>query len=248
MSSKFDKIVGAEAGEGDHDEQNEYTPRVIFTNDSTPDLSKLQISQLRLAQGMTAEVAERRASIGQYVLSNFPPADEVELVPLAAQNIRTYKPDPKAPPQCQAPTGVWGIGDPGIECAKCPLSKWGPRNEKTGKATPPPCKEGVFIRAYSITHRTVVDFQFMGRNVGKGAFVQSQAMALGYNNFVIRMRSSNAKNDRGQWVEPEIEMLGDVPAEHRDISNRWYEALMASTRQSSDDVVKALQQGQTPSS
>ena len=146
----------------------------------------MQIATLRLAQGMTQEVSERKAQIGQYVLTNFPAKDEVILVPLAAQHIRVYKPDPKAPPRCQAPTGVHGIGDPGILCELCPLSKWGPQNPKTGKRTPPPCKEGVHMRAYSLTHRSVVDFSFMGRSATTGTFIEQQAMSYGYAGFAVR--------------------------------------------------------------
>lgn len=223
-NSGFDEMTNDHSTSVNEYDEEAYTPSVIFTNDAKPDLSKLQISRLRLAQGMTQEVAERRASIGQYVLTNFPAFDEVELVPFRAQNTRQYKPDPKAPPQCAAPMGDFGFGNPGGVCAECPLSKWGPRNEKTGKATPPPCKEAVVMRAYSLTHRTVVDFTFMGRIASKGAFIQAQAMALGWANFVIRLKSSSTKNDRGQWYEPEIEIEGDIPQEHRDLVNRWYEA------------------------
>lgn len=228
-NSQFDKMTKSSDASAVEYEEQEYAPQVIFTNDAKPDLSKLQINRLRLAQGMTQEVAERRASIGQYVLSNFPPYDEVELVPLIAQNTRQYKPDPKAPPQCVAPTGDFGLGNPGGPCIECPLSKWGPRNEKTGKATPPLCKEAVVIRAYSLTHRTVVDMQFTGRVANRGATIQSQALALGYGNFVVRLKSTSTKNDRGQWYEPEIEIAGDVPADQKEIVNRWYDAVMSQT-------------------
>lgn len=245
MPNSLDKMTGGNEHSANDVPQEGYAPMVIFTNDSKPDLSKLQIPRLRLAQGMTPEVAERRASIGQYVLTNFPPADSVQLVPLAAQAIRQYRPDPKAPPKCYAPTGVHGIGDPGIVCADCKLSWWGPKNEKTGRSTPPPCQEGVALRAYSISHRSVVDFQFMGRRMSDGAFIQAQAMSFGYGNFVIELTSKSVKNDRGQWFEPEVTIVGDVPEDHRELVNRWYEAVMAqtvSTQQANQSITK----GQLP--
>src|SRR5690606_39270345 len=109
-------------------------------------------------------------------------------------NIRTYRPDPRARPKCQSPTGEFGIGDPGIICAECPLSKWS-KNPDTGKAIRPPCVEGVAVRAYSATHRCVVDYFFMGQQSGSGQFIQQQAMAFGYGDFGIKMRSQRQKND-----------------------------------------------------
>lgn len=242
-ASKFDEMT---EGAADQTEYEEYVPRVVFTNDATPDLATLQISRLRLAQGMTPEVADRRASIGQYVLTNFPAVDEVDLVPLQAQNIRTYKPDAKAPPACQAPTGTFGIGNPGGPCNLCPLSKWGERNPKTGKSTPPPCKDGVVLRAYSITHRTIVDFQFMGRNTSKGTFLMTQALGVGYGKFVVRLKSSSAKNNLGQWFEPEIEMMGDVPEAHQEMAQRWHMAILEQTSKvSTADALKQLKESHT---
>jgi len=227
-ASEFDKMTGAPAPAADEAGDVEFTPRVIFTNDQKPDLSKMEIPMLRLAQGMTEEVKQRKALIGQYVVKGFPAKDEVELVPLAAQDIRIYRPTPTARPQCQAPTGTHGIGNPGIECAKCPLSQWGPRDPVSKKSTPPPCKEGIFVRFYSVTHRQVVDFQFMSRAQWAGQFIQQQAMSHGYGGFAVKLGMSETKNDRGSWVEPVVEMMPEVPEDHRPIVNIWIESVMAS--------------------
>ena len=209
-----------------------YAPRALFVDGAKADLSKMTIPRLRLAQGMTSEVTDRKAQIGQFVLTGFPAKDDVVLVPLGAVNIRSYAPNPKEAPQCHAPGPVLvpgrgftlhGIGDPGIVCDDCPLGKWGPKNEKTGRGTPPPCKEGVALRAYSITHRTLVDFQFMGRSQSKGTFIQSQLIAWGEGQFAVRVSSTATKNDRGQWYEPEVEMMEEVPEDHRDSVERWLE-------------------------
>lgn len=241
MPSKFDEMT--KQGDAEMVAEEEYTPRVIFTADATPDLTTMQIPRLRLAQGLTPEVAERRANIGQYVLTNFPAMDEVELVPLLCQPTRMYKPDPRGQPQCTAPTGTFGIGNPGGPCAACPLSKWGEKNPKTGKATPPPCKDGVVMRAYSISHRSIIDFHFQGRNTSRGSFIMGQALGLGYGNFVVRLRSGSAKNDLGSWAEPELEMLGDVPSDHTETVARWTEAIQSMLRQvSTADALKELQE------
>lgn len=240
-ASKFDEATGG-AVPAEVEDDVSFAPRAIFTSDAKPDLSKMQISQLRLAQGMTAEVTERKATIGQYVLSNFPAYDEVILVPLAAQNVRTYKPDPRQPPKCYAPTGLHGIGDPGVACDTCPMAKWGPRNPVTGKGTPPPCKEGVIVRAYSVTHRSIVDFKFDGSARSKGAFIQQQAMAFGFANFAVKMHSSSARNDRGQWYVPEVEMLAEIPEAHVEPAQKWYELVSQQAQMTTAEATAQIAQ------
>lgn len=241
----FDKSVeaGAAAETEDDGDSRLGIPRAVFTKDGTLDLSKLQISSLRIAQGMTAEVTDRKANIGQYVLTNFPPYDEVTIVPLGAQNIRVYKPDPKKPALCNAPTGDFGFGNPGGICTECPLSHWGPRDEVTGKSTAPPCKEGVIIRAYSITHRSLVDFQFLGAEHSKGGFIQQQAMSFGWSGFAIKMGSAQKTNNRGSWFIPELEMLDEVPESERDIVSKWFAIFEMSQSESKEDVLRQLSSG-----
>lgn len=221
--SKFDQVTDGQTADIEAGDEQSYVPRALFVEGAKPDMSKMQIPQLRIAQGMTPEVTERKAQIGQFVLTNFQALDEVILVPLGAPDIREYKTDPKKPPQCFSPTGTYGIGDPGIACADCRFSKWGAKNPATGKSAPPPCKEGVLIRAYSLTHRTVVDFKFLGRAQGAGRFLQQQIVTWGEAGFAFKLSSQTAKNDKGQWFEPSVEFLGEVPAEHKDMVGRWYE-------------------------
>ena len=225
--SKFSKAVGSEVANAEPEQ--EWVPRAIYTTEAKPDPKKITIPTLRLAQGMTAEVTERKAQIGQFVCTNFGPLDEVKLIPFAAQDIRVYKPIASEPPKCQAPTGEYGIGSPGGTCAECPLGNWGPKNPETGKSTPPQCKEGVSLRAYSLDHRCMVDFVFMGRVADKGAFIQQQAMAFGWTGFQVALTSTAVKNDKGQWYEPEVQMLPGLPDEETmAIVSKWYEIFLAS--------------------
>lgn len=251
MSEKktaFDRATDAQVPEvidADGDEGRSYVPRAIFTKDSKIDPSKIQVSQLRVAQGMTQEVKDRQASIGQFVLSNFPAYDTVTLVPLDAQDIRQYKPDPKKPPICQAPTGTFGFGNPGGPCDLCPLSKWGEFNEVTGKSVPPPCKEGVTVRFYSITHRCMVDYIFLAGEAGKGAFIQQQAMSFGWSGFLVEMTTSEKSNNRGEWFVTNLRMLGDVPEDQKPTVDKWYEIHLAGQQESKAGAVQQLTSGPT---
>jgi hypothetical protein len=241
----FDKSVemGAEVDADSESDSRVGIPRAIFTRDSKLDLSKLQISSLRLAQGMTAEVTDRKANIGQYVLTNFPAYDEVVLVPLGATDIRVYKPDPKKPAMCSAPTGDFGFGNPGGVCVECPLSHWGERNPDTGKSSPPPCKEGVIVRAYSITHKSLVDFQFLGAERATGGFIQQQALSFGWSGFAIKMSAGKKENARGSWYIPKLEMLDEVPEAEREIVGKWYEIFSVSQSDSKEDAIRQLSTG-----
>lgn len=240
----FNKAV--EGGDGiDHDDVDSRVgvPRVVFTKESTLDLSKLQIPLLRMAQGMTQEVSDKKAMIGQYVLSNYPAYDSVVIVPLGGSSIRVYKPDPKKPALCNAPTGDFGFGNPGGVCANCPLSEWGERDPATGKSTQPPCKEGVIIRAYSVTHRALVDFQVLAAEASKGGFIQQQAMTFGWSNFAVKLSASQKSNNRGSWYVPEVEMLEDVPENEKEIVSKWFAIFQESQAESKSEALNQLTSG-----
>lgn len=244
----FDKATGIEGDVVDEvPEGTSNVPRAVFTRDQVIDVSKLQISQLRVAQGQSAEVKDRKASVGQLLLSNFPAKNEVILVPLGGQNIRVYKIDPKGPAVCQAPTGEIGFGNPGGVCAECPLSHWGDRNEATGKSVPPKCKEGIVIRFYSVTHRCMVDFQFMAGDQRTGSFIMQQSMSFGWANFMLSMTTAEKGNAKGDWFVPEVNMLEDddarVTAKDREDALKWYDVFYRSQVETKDQAIRQLTTG-----
>ena len=228
MTSVSEVAERVSAGEFAEEERGAMLPGTIFTRDARPDAAKMKIPNLRLAQGMTEEVTNREAQIGNWLLENFGPEDEVLAVPIATQNIRRYRPDPRKPAQCVAPTGVHGVGDPGIVCAQCPLSKWGARDPRTGKSAPPKCQEGVSMLAYSITHGMVIKYDFMGQNIGKGQFIQTQAVARNYGNFALRMTAGTSKNEKGSWAEPKLQMVPQIPEEEKELAQTWLDIMTAS--------------------
>lgn len=217
MATGFDKATGDGTAEVIDDESvGSPIPRAVFTQEQVIDVKSMRVDQLRIAQAMSQEVKDKKATAGQLVLSNFMAMDEVICIPLAATPIRAYKPDARKPPVCHAPTGNFGFGNPGGVCcdengeAICPLAKWTePKPGKT-KNTPPPCKEGMMVRMYSVTHRSIVDMQFMAGDRGKAQFIQQQSMSYAYGNFAVRISAEDKSNDLGSWSVPNIEMLGDA--------------------------------------
>lgn len=240
--TKYDEMTGG-VPDAPEVEAEEWIPRVIYTQDAQADLTKMKIPILRLAQGMTEEVKQRKAMPGQYVLTNFPAVDEVIFIPMAGQYIRIYKPDPKKRPKCQAPYGTKGYGIPGIICADCALSKWQGKDPRTGNSKKPPCNEGVSIRGYSVNHRCLVDYQFMTGAMPTGQFIQQQAMAFHWNQFSVRMQSRTVENSLGSWYVPELEMMTDFPEEHREIATKWYEALQESMAKTLEEAALELEAG-----
>ena len=243
----FDRATSAESVDPseieDTVEGRSNVPRAVFTRDYVPDPTKLQIAQLRIAQGMTEEVRARKANIGQFVLTNYAAQDKVILIPFDAPDIRQYKPDPKKPAVCHAPTGDFGFGTPGGVCELCPLSQWGEYNEVTKKSKPPACKEGVLVRAFSITHRALVDFIFLAGERNKGGFIQQQGMTFGWSQFAIEMTSTEKSNAQGAWFVPQIEMLTDYPEEHRELISKWYAIHEASKTNTKQEALQQLGAG-----
>lgn len=67
----------------------------------------------------------------------------LEGVVVLTKNVRAYWPlaledgSGSDPPQCTSADGVWGIGDPGGECERCPFSAFGSHRDGRGQA----CKQ-----------------------------------------------------------------------------------------------------------
>ena len=100
------------------------------------------------------------------------------------------------------------------------------------------------MRAYSITHRSLVDFQFLGAEQQKGGFIQQQAMSFGWSNFAIKMKSTQASNNRGTWYVPEIEMIDSVPEDQQEIVAKWFEVFSMSQVDSKESAIHQLSSGE----
>jgi len=92
----------------------------------------------------------------------------------------------------------------------------------------------------------MVDFQFLGGERSKGGFIQQQAMSFGWANFALKLTSVTKSNNRGSWYIPQIEMLDEVPEEHRDIASKWYEIFLASQVDSKEKAIQQLSREVTP--
>lgn len=212
-------------GDGEWEESAPLVPRVVYDMDAPPALASLEPLNLTVAQGMSKSVKERRAAIGQLTLPNYPPMDEVTLIPLAGGPFREYMPDRSKAPVCFSPNGVQGFGDPGILCAACPLSKWGAKDPKTGRSQKPPCDEGVSVDFYSPAHTALVRFRFKRREQRSGEQILQRAAFSGWTNFAVKIQTQDTSNAAGSWFVPVIEFVMDVDAEAKEKAKIAFEML-----------------------
>lgn len=94
----------------------------------TLDQSDIAMPRIRLGQAMSAAVQNELVKKGQWYLSpdNSPLGEEIDVVLLNMFKHLAYF-EPGSGLMCRSYDLVQGVGDPGIECAICPLSKWPPR-------------------------------------------------------------------------------------------------------------------------
>lgn len=226
-NSKLDEMTGGSSVPAvpDNTDAVSMVPRVRYKRTETIDPSSIRPVNIWLAQALTNRVSEGLAKAGQWLAEGYAPYDALTIIPLATQRVRSYRPDRNQAPQCQAPEGDFGYGDPGGPCKDCPLSHWGPKNPATGKGTPPPCDEMIMVRAYSVEHRALVDVSFRNRDIAKGALLAQQAMSYGYGNFGARLSSSKTSNNLGTWYVPDMELVLDLsvlPEEDRELAEKWH--------------------------
>lgn len=231
--------------------QTAFIPNVIYTKptEATITMDDIRPSDLSLLQAGSEIVQNEQAKAGQFLLPGFAPMDTVTLIPMATQKIRQYrreKDNMKAPPDCKSPNGIQGYGDPGILCAECPLSKWGVKDPKTGKASPPPCKEGISVLAYSIEHEAILNYVFRNQAMNAGKFITTQSITRGYGNFAVKVDKKRQSNDRGQnWYVPVIELIPTVPEEHIEKAAKLF-TLVSAALEKSNQQLAMLDSGAVP--
>ena len=216
---------------GEFEESTPLISRVIYDMDAPPALASLEPLNLSVAQGMSKSVKERRAAIGQLTVPNYPPLDELVLIPLAGGPFREYMPDRTKSPACFSPNGVQGFGNPGGSCAACPLSKWGSKDPKTGRSQKPGCDEGVSVDFYSPTHTALLRFRFKRREMRSGEQILQRAAFSGWTNFAVKMTTQDTSNASGSWFVPNIEFVMDVPSDDKEKAQMAFEMLRNSQRQ-----------------
>lgn len=214
----------------DSDESWEDQPEAMgmadFSGDLRPDPKTFTVSALRIIQGMSDAVKQKKGNPGQWLLPNYPARDTVTIIPFDSQPIRRYMPDPKKPPVCVSKNGIFGIGVPGGRCEDCPLSQWGDRDE-TGKGKPPVCKDGVVVRGYVPEFRRMVDLPLMTSSARIGREMAQRSLSDGWCSFAVQLSIETKSNPKGTWYIPSVQYQDEVTQEDMDAAWDWYQVHLA---------------------
>ena len=211
--SKFNNMVGNPEGEGESG-----LPAVpagatrVYTD--TPDLAMEDISfpRLRLAQGLTSEVAAGDATPGQWLVTGYDPEDDVVLIPLKMAKLREYRDKENNEVLCSSPDAVVGIGNPGGECARCPLAHW--QDTADGRLAPT-CTFIYSYVAWSVTHQVPVSIDLKKTGINAAKFINTRVTTQGLGNFAVALSSASKSKGQRRWNEPVVH-LADFPQEERD--------------------------------
>lgn len=153
---------------------------------------------LRLAQGLTKEVANGAAAPGEYVLTGYEPLESVTIIPTAIARTRVRRnPKNNAEILCQSPDAIRGIGDPGILCAGCAFADW--TEDARGNRYPPECAFTFNYLAWSVDHQTLVQLMMRRTQIPVTRVVNTMIQTKGYGNFAITLGSMPQRNAKGSY-------------------------------------------------
>lgn len=180
------------------------------------DRSELMIPKLRLAQGLTQEVAEGNAKMGQWLLQGFDPEDDVIVVPTLFTRTRALREGEERELVCSSPDAKYGDGkygrgsqaNPTGLCDEdhCPAAKWGAKNPKTGKSSPPPCVFSYEYVVWSDTHKTVATLAFSKSAINAAKYLNSFIQTKGLGKFAVRLSSKQEKG-KGTYAVPLVTLV-----------------------------------------
>jgi hypothetical protein len=192
------------------------TPAIATTwiQEPTFEANEVGFQRLRLGQGLTPEVAEGNAKMGQWILSGYEALDEATVIPLMLGRTRFKRKDPAnrdSPVGCQSPDGVQGYGDPGILCKGCPEAKWQPGGPN-GKNLPPACTITYRYAVWVVEHETVAEVIFQRTSEQYAYFINNLVQRYKFGAFAIRLTSTIKATGTRRWAEPQLKLAPITPA------------------------------------
>lgn len=163
---------------------------------------------LRLAQGLSREVQDGIAKPGQWLLQGFDPADGLVVVPVAFARMRELRDEDTRDIECFSQDSLTGVGEPGGECAACPLAKWGEGTK--GKRIPPSCTFMYAYVVYITEHDTLATLRFQRTSIKAGKMLNTIVAQRGLGKIAVAIGSDNVTGKRGTYSSPTVNA---VPAD-----------------------------------
>lgn len=197
------------------------TPLALYAQPTPMELSP---PRLKLLQGTSDEVSQGMGRPGQFHLESygaFP--DGVEVEAMAVRMERQLRiPDPDNPDDwaaastpCFSPDGITGRGDPGGDCAACPMKEWSEdRSYRCGESL----HFLLWVRLPMEDERIEgIPAEFVARSRGQILAAKEFTNWLSYMsklapNRVFRMKSREAQNREGKRYHSPV-ILPDVADE-----------------------------------
>lgn len=220
-TSAFESMISGDAPEGSAGTDMalpEDEERVAVATDwtQTPEFEANEVGfpKLRLGQGLTPEVAEGTAKMGNWLLTGQDPFTEgVVVVPIMFGRTRWKRKDPTdrdSPIVCTSADARVGKGDPGGDCKKCPFAKWTPGGAN-GKNKPPVCtltyKYAVFVDGAD----TVAEIVFQKTSETYAHLINNMVQRYGFGKFAVRLTSTIKRGNNRMWAEPQITLTKLTP-------------------------------------
>jgi len=185
------------------------TTAVAYKGEANFDREDVDFPRLRLAQGLTPEVTRGEAEMGQWVLLGNDPVDSVTVVPLVYGKGRVCKEDPKDRDSeivCTSQDGHTGVGNPGGDCARCPMAAWGPKNKK-GKSAPPQCNQHYSYGMWSETHQAIIMLNMEKTQLAVAKQLNTVLMQKGFGTIILELGSASKTGPNGEYKVPTFKVV-----------------------------------------
>lgn len=178
-----------------------------YSNTPTLDASDLFIPKLRLAQGLTAEVQTGLAKPGDWLTLGADPMKAATIVPMLMVRRRELRDtdDGNRAVLCRSSDGVVGVGNPGGECASCPMNKWVPSRKPGGKNTAPPCTFIYSYIVYVVDTEELCVLEFYRTSIPTGKMLNTMVLQKGLGNFAVQLKSTSQQGPKGTYYQPAIQ-------------------------------------------
>jgi hypothetical protein len=205
------------------------------------DASDLILPRIKVVQQMSAEANDERAKAGEFfdTLRGRALGTELRFIPLLPFKQRVFLVrDQKRVAaaialeaaglptlsegdglKCRSLNMFQGIGEPGILCNECPLSKW------TDGNTPPLCSETYNVAAMSeLGEMMILSFSKSSAKTGKRLFSMLRMSGIDALPWarIYEAKTRKEKNDQGTFFVPDVTDTGEAtPTELLAQARKW---------------------------
>lgn len=150
--------------------------------------------QLRLAQGLSAEVMEGAAKVGQWIMRGYPPLAAVTVVIMAMSRKREYRSADVI--QCVSADAQTGVGNPGGECVTCEMARWSANGQ-------PQCIYYYSYVVYIVEHDTLAILNFKRTAIGVAKSINSALIkSAGFGRLAVKLTSKSMQSKKGIYYTP----------------------------------------------